>query len=39
MKALSWILGAALLMTMLAYAVVKERPLSCHTAQLSQVLR
>jgi hypothetical protein len=39
MKALSWILTAALLMTMLAYTVVKERPAACHVPQLSQVLR
>jgi len=39
MKALSWILTAALLMTMLAYTVVKDRSGPCQAPQLSQVLR
>lgn len=39
MKALSWILATALLMTMLAYTVVSDLPGSCQLPQLSQVLR
>lgn len=39
MKCLAWILTAALLMTMLAYTVVKERSAPRRVPQLSQVLR
>jgi hypothetical protein len=39
MKVLTWILTAALLSTMLAYTVVKERHTTCSVPQLSQVLR
>lgn len=39
MKALTWILTVALLMTMLAYTVVRDRPVGCRVPQLSQVLR
>lgn len=39
MKCLYWILGASILMTMLAYTVVSERSASCSVPQLSQVLR
>lgn len=39
MKSLIWIASSALLMTMLAYTVVNERPESCSVPQLSQVLR
>jgi hypothetical protein len=39
MKALTWILTAAVLSAMLAYTVVKERPAACQVTQLSQVLR
>ncbi len=39
MKALTWILTAALLSTMLAYTVVKERHSTYSAPQLSQVLR
>ncbi|BBP60401.1 hypothetical protein PHLH4_39910 [Pseudomonas sp. St316] len=39
MKTITWILTAALLVTMLAYTVVKERRGSCEVQQLSQVLK
>ncbi len=39
MKALTWILTAALLSTMLAYTVVKERHSTCSVPQLSQALK
>lgn len=39
MKALTWILAAALLSTMLAYTVVKERHSTCSVPQLSRVLK
>lgn len=39
MKALTWFLTAALLSTMLAYTVVKERHPTCSVPQLSQVLK
>ncbi len=39
MNALTWVLTAALLMTMLAYTVVRDRPVACQVPQLSQVLR
>lgn len=39
MKAITWILTAALLMTMLAYTVVQERASVCQPPQLSRVLR
>jgi hypothetical protein len=39
MKALAWILAAAILSSLLAYTVVKERHPTCSVPQLSQVLR
>jgi len=39
MKALTWILNAAVLSAMLAYTVVNERTAACQVPQLSQVLR
>ena len=39
MKALTWVLTAALLSTMLAYTVVKEKNSTCSVPQLSQVLK
>lgn len=39
MKCLTWILTAALLMTVLAYTVVRDRHVACQVPQLSQVLR
>lgn len=39
MKAITWILAAAILSAMLAYTVVQERPAACQAHQLSQVLR
>jgi len=39
MKALTWVLTAALLSTMLAYTVVKERHATCSAPQLSQALK
>lgn len=39
MKTLTWIITTGLLMTMLAYTVVKERSTACNVPQLSQVLR
>lgn len=39
MKALYWILTAAILSTMLAYTVVKERHPTYSVPQLSQVLK
>ncbi len=39
MKAITWILTAAILSTLLAYTVVKERHTTCSVPQLSQVLR
>jgi hypothetical protein len=39
MKCLYWILTASVLMTMLAYTVVKERHPTCSVPQLSQVFR
>lgn len=39
MKCLYWILGAAILNTMLAYTVVNERRPTCSVPHLSQVLK
>jgi hypothetical protein len=39
MKCLYWILGASILMTMLAYTVVNERRPTCSVPHLSQVLK
>lgn len=39
MNTIAWILTSALLMTMLAYTVVQDRPAACQAPQLSQVLR
>lgn len=39
MKSLIWIASSALLMIMLAYTVVSERPAYCSVPQLPQVLR
>lgn len=39
MKALTWILTAAILSAMLAYTVVNERTSACQVPQLSQVLK
>lgn len=39
MKALTWILSAAILSTLLAYTMVKEKHPTCSVPQLSQVLR
>lgn len=39
MKAIYWILAAAVLASMLAYTVIKDRHAACLTPQLSQVLK
>ncbi len=39
MKTLTWIITTTLLVTMLAYTVVKERYGTCQVPQLSQVLQ
>lgn len=39
MKAITWILASALLMTMLAYTLAQERSMACSVTQVSQVLK
>lgn len=39
MKALAWILAAAILSSLLPYTVVKKRHPTCSVPQLSQVLK
>jgi hypothetical protein len=39
MKTLPWIIAATLLIAMLDYTVVRDKPIACQVPQLSQVLR